>query len=88
VPFALNELKSRWNEILDCVERNNRVAWLAYFDGRLVSLDAGILTIDFSDPAKLSGAHDYTTSRSASLREILEKAILEVTGEKISVVEK
>lgn len=88
MPFALNELKSRWNEILDCVERNNRVAWLAYFDGRLVSLDAGILTIDFSDPAKLSGSHDYTTSRSASLREILEKAILEVTGEKISVVEK
>jgi len=88
VPLALNELKSRWNEILDCVERNNRVAWLAYFDGRLVSLDAGILTIDFSDPAKLSGAHDYTTSRSANLREILEMAILEVTGEKIRVVEK
>jgi hypothetical protein len=61
---------------------------LAFFDGRLVSLDAGILTIDFSDPAKLSGAHDYTRSRSASIREILEKAILEVTGEKISVVEK
>jgi hypothetical protein len=78
VPLALNELKSRWNEILDCVERNNRVAWLAYFDGRLVSIDAG----------KLSGAHDYTTSRSASLREILEKAIHEVTGEKIRVVEK
>mgnify|MGYP006266508949 CR=1 FL=1 len=86
--LALDELKGRWNEVLDYVERNNRIAWLAFFDGRLVSLNAEILTIDFSDSAKLSGGHDYSSSRSANLREILEQAILEVTGEKIRVVEK
>ena len=86
--LTFSQLKESWNEVLDRVERANRVAWLAYFDARLVSLEDGVLLVDFSDPAKLSGGHDYSSSRSANLRAILEKSIEEVTGEKITVSER
>ena len=86
--ISLVQLKESWNDVLDRVERTNRVAWLAYFDARLVSLEDGVLLIDFSDPAKLSGGHDYSSSRSANLRAVLEKSIEEVTGEKITVSER
>ena len=85
--ISLVQLKESWNDVLDRVERTNRVAWLAYFDARLVSLEDGVLLVDFSDPAKLSGGHDYSSSRSANLRAVLEKSIEEVTGEKITVSE-
>ena len=64
--LTLVALKSEWNQVLDLVERANRVAWLAYFDARLVSINDGVLLVDFSDPAKLSGGHDYSSSRSAT----------------------
>ena len=86
--ISLVQLKESWNDVLDHVERANRVAWLAYFDARLVSLEDGVLLVDFSDPAKLSGGHDYSSSRSANLRAVLEKSIEEVTGEKITVSER
>ena len=86
--LTFSQLKESWNEVLDRVERTNRVAWLAYFDARLVSLEDGVLLVDFSDPAKLSGGHDYSSSRSANLRAVLEKSIEEVTGEKITVSER
>ena len=86
--LTLEELKSEWNQVLDRVERTNRVAWLAYFDARLVSLEDGVLLVDFSDPAKLSGGHDYSSSRSTNLKAVLEKSIEEVTGEKITVSER
>lgn len=86
--ISLVQLKESWNDVLDRVERTNRVAWLAYFDARLVSLEDGVLLVDFSDPAKLSGGHDYSSSRSANLRAVLEKSIEEVTGEKITVSER
>jgi len=80
-------LKSRWNEILDHLERSNRIAWLAYFDGRLSALTEGELTLDFRDAAKLAGDHDYTYVRKDEHRRALEDAIKEVTGETIRVVE-
>ena len=86
--LTLEELKSEWNQVLDRVERTNRVAWLAYFDARLVSLKDGVLLVDFSDPAKLSGGHDYSSSRSTHLKAVLEKSIEEVMGEKITVSER
>jgi hypothetical protein len=83
----LIELKSRWNDVLDLLERSNRIAWLAYFDGRLSGLSEGELTLDFSDAAKLAGDHDYTYVRKNEHRKALEDAIKEVTGEEIKVVE-
>lgn len=86
--LTLAHLKELWNEILDLVERENRIAWLAYFDARLVDLTEDRLTLDFSDPAKLSGAHDYTSARSHTLRTVIESAITAVTHEKIYIHEK
>lgn len=86
--ISITEIKAAWNQILDRVESGNRIAWLAYFDARLVSLDGSVLTLDFSDPAKLAGSHDFVKSRNPAHRIELEQAILAVTGSSIMVKEK
>jgi hypothetical protein len=80
----LSTIKGRWNEVLDQLERQNRVAWLAFFDARLVSFDNNTLKLSFVDAEKLSGAHDYTHVRKDSHRTALESSIREIFG--ISVV--
>ena len=82
--FDLSTLKNRWNEVLDHLEQENRIAWLAFFDARLVSLDNNILKLSFVDAEKLSGAHDYSYVRKDSHRAALEAAITSIFG--ISVV--
>ena len=83
----LAQLKSKWNDILDFLERKDRVAWIAYFDARLASLDGNVLTLNFIDAEKLSGAHDYKATRNERIRGALESAIKEVTGNEIRVIE-
>ncbi|MEY2841047.1 MAG: hypothetical protein RLY74_188 [Actinomycetota bacterium] len=83
----LAQLKSKWNEVLDFLERKDRVAWIAYFDARLASLDENVLTLNFIDAEKLSGAHDYKATRNDRIRGALESAIKEVTGNEIRVIE-
>jgi hypothetical protein len=83
----LAQLKSKWNEVLDLLERKDRVAWIAYFDARLASLDGNVLTLNFIDAEKLSGAHDYKATRNDRIRGALESAIKEVTGNEIRVIE-
>jgi hypothetical protein len=83
----LSEIKGRWNEVLDTLERSDRVAWLAYFDGRLVSFESGILTLDFSDPNKFEGGHDYSKVRNERFRPALESVLKEIFGVDISVRE-
>ena len=80
----LSTLKNRWNEVLDLLEQENRIAWLAFFDARLVSLDNNNLKLSFVDAEKLSGAHDYAYVRKDSHRAALEAAIKSTFG--ISVV--
>jgi len=86
-PLTLTEIKERWNDVLDALERSDRVAWLAYFDGRLVSFEDGNLTLDFSDPNKFEGGHDYSKVRSERFRPALEKALKEIFEIEISVRE-
>jgi len=83
----LIELKSKWNDVLDLLERMDRVAWIAYFDARLVSLNENVLTLQFIDGEKLSGAHDYKATRNERIRGALETAIKEVSGHKIKITE-
>jgi len=83
----LTKLKSKWNDVLDLLERRDRVAWIAYFDARLVSLNENILTLQFIDAEKLSGAHDYKATRNERIRGALETAIKEVTGYEIKITE-
>jgi len=80
----LSTIKGRWNEVLDLLERQNRVAWLAFFDARLVSFDNNQLKLSFVDAEKLSGAHDYAHVRKDSHRAALETALKEIFD--ISVV--
>ena len=84
----LHDLKSQWTEILDQLERRNRIAWLAYFDGRLSVFQDGVLRLDFRDAAKLAGGHDLGMARKPEHRRILEEIIEEVTGEKVRIEER
>ena len=83
----LSELRSRWNDVLDYVEREDRVVWLAFFDARLASLEAGVLTLDFSDSRKFGAAHEYSESRERHKR-ILIEAITHVTNLHVTIAEK
>jgi len=83
----LASIKERWNDVLDSLERSDRVAWLAYFDGRLVSFESGVLTLDFSDPNKFEGGHDYSKVRHERFRPALESVLKEIFGLDISVRE-
>ena len=82
----LMTLKCRWNEVLDLLERQNRIAWLAFFDARLVSFDNGQLKLSFVDAEKLSGAHDYSYVRKDSHRAALEVAIKEIFGYSVVII--
>lgn len=84
--LSLSDIKSRWNEVLDLVETQNRVAWLAFFDARLVSFDKKQLKLSFVDAEKLSGMHDFTAVRKDSHREVLESACVEIFGEQIAII--
>lgn len=85
--MELLQLKSQWNQVLDEVERVNRIAWLAYFDARLARIESGKLYLDFSDATKLAGDHDFSLARKPQLREVLESAIKAITGEFLEVVD-
>ncbi len=85
--LTVADLRARWNEVLDQLERTNRVAWMAFFDGRLESFDNGRLTLDFTDPAKLSMGHDYREARLRMAPQ-LQGAIWDVFGISVVVIEK
>lgn len=84
--MELAEIKSRWNDVLDLLERENRVAWLAFFDARLVSFNNNQLKLSFIDAEKLSGAHNYDQVRKDSHRHALETAIEEIFGVSIVII--
>jgi hypothetical protein len=82
----LNELRSRWNDVLDYVEKEDRVVWLAFFDARLASLEENVLTLDFSDSRKFGAAHEYSQSRERH-KEILITAISRVANMDVQIAE-
>lgn len=83
----LQAIKGRWNDVLDSLESRDRVAWLAYFDARLVSYENGVLALDFSDPNKFEGRHDYSKVRHERFRPNLELVLREIFGSQILVIE-
>ena len=85
--LTLAELRKSWNEVLDHLESQDRIAWIAYFDARLADLDGQKLSLDFSDARKFSGGHEYSLTREklensllASIKEVLkiELTIIEI----------
>lgn len=83
--LTLNEIKARWNEVLDLVERENRIAWLAYFDARLTGFDGEIISLSFLDAEKLAGAHDFSIVRKANLQGAIEAAASEIFQRRIKI---
>jgi len=85
--LTLSEIRQRWNEVLDLVERTDRVIWIAYFDARLESFENGRLTLDFSDSNKLATGHDYQEARLRH-RSVLQGAIYDIFKVNVLVIEK
>ena len=85
--MSLEELKNQWNQVLDYVESHNRIAWLAFFDARLVSLTGDILTLSFIDAEKLGGKHDFKSARNPEHVSLLKEAIKSVVGVELEIVE-
>jgi hypothetical protein len=84
--MEMEQVRSRWNDVLDTLESHNRIAWIAYFDARLISLADGILTLDFSDSRKFATSHEYSETRP-NLKAALISSIEEVLGEKVEICE-
>lgn len=82
---TLAMLKMRWIEVLDDLERRHRTAWLALFDGRLASLEDGVLTLDFSDASKMAGTHGYERATKPHFATELAESIRAVTGVDLQV---
>ena len=82
----LGTLRSRWNEVLDLLESNDRVAWLVFFDARLASFENNVLTLDFSDARKFASSHEYQAVRPKH-KEVIASAIKEVFGTDIVIEE-
>jgi hypothetical protein len=82
--LTLADLRSRWNEVLDILEKNDRIIWMAFFDGRLASLEDSVLTLDYSDSAKFAGAHGYSNTRVKQL-ELLQDAIKQIFGVELEI---
>ena len=85
-PLTLIELRGRWNDVLDHLEKLDRIAWIAYFDARLAEFDGQMLTLDFSDARKLAGGHEYSPTRE-KLENALKSSISEVLSLDVTIVE-
>ena len=83
----LAQLKNNWNAVLDDLLSVDRVAWLAYFDARLVSLENSQLTLNFADSEKFSGDHNYKSIRKPEHTAKLVASIKKITGSDLEVVE-
>ncbi|MEI8223149.1 MAG: hypothetical protein WCG43_05670 [Actinomycetes bacterium] len=85
--MQIEQLKSQWNGVLDYLLEQDRIAWLAFFDARLVSLESNVLTINFSDSQKFGGQHDFHFARNPKHLALLHQAITSVLGHDLEVIE-
>jgi hypothetical protein len=83
----LVQLKGVWNQVLDALLEEDRIAWLAYFDARLVSLDSGKLLLSFADSEKFGGDHNYKSVRKLEHTAKLVSCVHAVTGQTLEVIE-
>lgn len=82
----LTILRSQWSDVLDYLERQDRMAWIAFFDARLAKLNGSTLHLDFSDSQKFSGNLEYKNIRDHH-KAALENAIKSVAGIDLQVVD-
>ena len=84
--MELDQIRAQWNQVLDALESENRVAWIAYFDARLSSFENGTLTSDFSDSRKFATSHEYSETRP-NLKTALVEAIKSTIGIDVEIIE-
>ena len=85
--LTLDEVKGRWNEVLDAVLERDRIVWLAFFDARIVSVQEGVITLNFSDPQKFSGDHNFSMARNPRHIALLQEMIEEVFAQTLEIRE-
>ncbi len=83
-PLTLEELRQQWNAVLDLVEREDRITWMAFFDARLASFDGKVLELDYSDSGKFGGSHQFPETRERQLN-LLKNAVKDICGVEIEV---
>lgn len=81
---SLMELRARWNDVLDALERRDRMAWIVFFDARLASLEGSVLKLDFSDATKFASGFDYAQVRDRH-RLTLTDSINEIYGIELQI---
>ncbi|MBJ7286695.1 MAG: hypothetical protein JHD34_02765 [Candidatus Nanopelagicus sp.] len=86
--MELDQIKQRWNEVLDLLLESNRIAWLAFFDARLISYQNNQLTLDFADSQKFANAHDFKQVRNPAHTQALIDAIETVLGIQPAIIER
>ena len=84
----LAQIKEQWNSVLDLLLEKDRIAWLAFFDARLVSFENNQLTLDFSDSQKFANPHDFKRSRNPDHTQLLINAIKTVLGITPAIIER
>jgi hypothetical protein len=82
--FTLEELRQQWNDVLDFIERQDRITWMAFFDARLAAFDGKVLTLDYSDSGKFGGSHQFPETRERQL-DLLKSSVKEICGVEIEV---
>ena len=86
-PLTLEVIRERWNDVLDQVERNDRITWMAFFDARLADFDGITLTLDYSDSQKFSGSHQFPETRERQLA-LLKTVIKDMLGADIEILQR
>jgi hypothetical protein len=84
--MEIEQIRSRWNDVLDNLESQNRIAWIAYFDARLISFEDNLLTLDFSDSRKFATSHEYAETRP-NLKAALISSIQQIIGLTVDIRE-
>jgi hypothetical protein len=85
--MEIEQLRASWNDVLNHLEQDDRIAWMAFFDARLAELHGSTLTLDFSDSNKFATSYDYGEARTR-LYISLQRAIRAVIGVDLILVEK
>ncbi|MEY4624137.1 MAG: hypothetical protein RLZZ07_767 [Actinomycetota bacterium] len=84
--LTLEDIKARWNEVLDELLQIDRILWLAFFDARLADFSDGILTLDFLDSEKFATEHNYSTMRKPERIEKVARIAQNILGVQITIV--
>ena len=75
--MELAQIKEQWNLVLDQLLEKDRIAWLAFFDARLVSFENNQLTLD-----------DFKQTRNPDHTQLLISAIKTVLGITPAIIER